>query len=128
MTEPFPEWQMPSSWRTFWHRLWHPVPVQTESAPASKAQRQLPITPQTTTQSKLMPPSTTGPSWAAVQHQVRQWPSGMAITSDLLAEVFHVGRGKAWRWLERLERAGLVYATEDPPNAQGIRRKRRWVR
>ena len=36
-------------------------------------------------------------------------------------------RGQAWRWLERLERAGLVYVTEDPPNAKGIRRKRRWV-
>ncbi len=72
--------------------------------------------------------SSESPSWARVQQTVRQWPSGMPITSDLIARVFGVGRGQAWRWLERLERAGLVYATEDPPNAQGIRRKRRWVR
>lgn len=29
-------------------------------------------------------------------------------------QIFGVGRGQAWRWLERLERAGLVYVTEDP--------------
>ena len=66
-------------------------------------------------------------SWAEVQQAVRRWPSGMPVTSDLLAQVFGVGRGQAWRWLERLERAGLVTITEDPPNAQGVRRKRRWV-
>lgn len=128
MTEQFPEWQMPSSWRTFWHRLWHPA-SNNGSAPSLPMRRQLPSRTRPTKPSKIVLPSVTAdPSWAHVQRQVRQWPSGMPITSDLLAAVFHVGRGKAWRWLERLERAGLVYATEDPPNAQGIRRKRRWVR
>ncbi len=51
----------------------------------------------------------------------------MPVTSGLIAQVLGVGRGQAWRWLERLERVGVVYVTEDPPNVSGIHKKRRWV-
>jgi hypothetical protein len=78
--------------------------------------------------SKSEPPLVqTVATWAQVQQTVRQWPSGMPVTSDLLAQVFGVGRGQAWRWLERLERAGLIYTTTDAPNRHGERKKRRWV-
>ncbi len=122
------DFEMPTL-RQLWQR-WRHV------APPSGAVRRRNMPPGVSHQSETdvmvrrpaLSPRAERPSWSHVQHTVRQWPSGMPITSDLIAQVFGVGRGQAWRWLERLERAGLVYVTEDPPNAKGARRKRRWVR
>ncbi len=111
------------TFRQIW-RLWR----RSDAAMSPHRRRNLPAmpsalaqTPKSVPLAKIAEPK----SWAQVQHVVRQWPSGMPLTSDLIARVFGVGRGQAWRWLER---ASLVYVTEDPPNAKGVRRKRRWVR
>ena len=117
------DFEMPTL-RQLWHQWRHPAP----DVMPRRVRNLPPVVSQPPADQVARPLTTERPSWARVQHTVRQWPSGMPITSDLIAQVFGVGRGQAWRWLERLERAGLVYVTEDSPNAKGIRRKRRWVR
>ncbi len=118
------DFEMPTL-RQIWRR-WR----QSDQAMPPHRRRNLPTMPSSPVRTpKSVPPAKTiePKSWAQVQHVVRQWPSGMPVSSDLIAQVFGVGRGQAWRWLERLEQAGLVYVTVDPPNAGGMRRKRRWV-
>ncbi|NMP24496.1 hypothetical protein [Sulfobacillus harzensis] len=119
------DFEMPTL-RAMWRR-WR----QPRGSPPPMRRRNLPVVPMAhreqshaVSRAVRSEPAT----WPDVLRTVRQWPSGMPVTSDLIAQVFGVGRGQAWRWLERLERAGLVAVTEDPPNAKGVRRKRRWVR
>lgn len=75
---------------------------------------------------RILPMPSPPVSWAEVQQAVRVYGHRECPLPRIsLAQVFGVRRGQAWRWLERLERAGLVTVTEDPPNAQGVRKKRR---
>lgn len=110
------ELQMPSSWREWWARV--RKPREPEVAQPPRRHLRFPTPPA---------PSVVAPSWAAVTHRVRQWPSGMPVTVDLLVATWHVGRGTAWHWLERLTRAGLLRETADPPNARGTIRRHWWV-
>ena len=110
------ELQMPSSWREWWARVREPR--EPEVAQPPRRHLRFPTPPA---------PSVVAPSWAAVTHRVRQWPSGMPVTVDLLVATWHVGRGTAWHWLERLTRAGLLRETADPPNARGTIRRHWWV-
>ncbi len=111
------------TWRTWWDRLRRGPDIAEGPGvvPFTSPRRILPVRP--TPPSPVLSP----PTWSAVLRTVRQWPSGMPITSDLLAQRFGVGRGQAWRWLQRLERAGLVRVVLGPPDRHGIRRKQRFV-
>ncbi|WP_053958315.1 MarR family transcriptional regulator [Sulfobacillus thermosulfidooxidans] len=118
-------------WYVFWQRLWRGPDLPRSDAPPSPEPVQPgefphrmppPVTP--------APRSVSGPGspeWTMVLHTVRRWPPGTPVTSDLLARRFGVGRGQAWRWLERLEQAGIVQAQWGPPDQTGRRRKRRVV-
>ncbi|POB09666.1 hypothetical protein [Sulfobacillus sp. hq2] len=118
MTPNTDDLQMPPSWRAWWGRVWQPRPRNSVAPPPRHLR--LPQNP--------LPPASDKPTWAAITQRVRQWPSGMPVTVDLLVAIWHVGRGTAWHWLDRLTQAGLLRVTVDTPDAHGVVRRHWWVR
>ena len=112
------------TWRMLWRRFWHSPPPSPTFVHRKRNPPPIAPTAPSSMHHRFV-------SWATVQQGVRSWPPGIPVTVEVMVEVmvatFEVGPGAAWHWLQRLDQAGLLTVTYDPPNARGVRKRRWWV-